>query len=983
MEGLARQLLATLDGAEPTVRDRSFDALCRPADLAALRDADRALEDYAAACPDLFRRVRALLFRAALNRFWLAPRLDGPEAAAASALGQQCRNGAFDALADQVRASVRASEGNDWLFTCTRAADLPLRVVDELRAPGAAGLRERTPVRMDLSHSGWSDIFFLAMDDPEAARVVNVSIDLAVHGSGRAPEPPIEARVRVLDRPVLRLVSDDLHAEAELTGVDEVFDFGDEHLGLLRAGVVASGWVPPGLEAGGGPLAPLLARLVGEGRGLELATRVTGIPRGSRLAVSTLLLAGIIAVCMRATGQTRALTGPLEEAERRLVAARAVLGEWLGGSAGGWQDSGGLWPGAKRIEGVLARPGDVEHGRSRGRLLPRHTLLPTPPALGEALQGSLLLAHGGMSGDVGPILERVTEDYLLRHEPGFSARRHARRLYDEIVTAWQTGDVRALARATDANFHGPLQTILPQANNLFTQTVIDRLRARLGDAFHGFWMLGGMSGGGMGFWVDPQRRDAARETLHAVLTDTARELDDAMPFSIAPVLYDFAVNESGSLAERAGAAPPLAPPPRIERSVEEASLDDWLARPGFDADLHERTRADLRAGRIGVSENRLPPSTRIEDARAGDVVALEDAARGGADAGRAALAAGRAAVVTLAGGVGSRWTRGARVVKALHPVCAVAGRHRRFLDFHLAHSRAVARQAGVRLPHLVTTSYATHASIERYRAGLPEDRFVDVRLSEGRRFGLRLRTGDGADFREARPSACLHPLGHWYEVPNLLTSGALLALLHERPDLDTLFVHNVDTLGAHLDPSLLGWFRAAPLDLAFELVPRWFGDVGGGLARVDGALRLVEGLALPSPADGEKLSTYSSMSTWLRLDGWLASLSLGRDDLSDAGRVEEAVRAAADRVPSYVTRKEVRVRDARGREATRRVHQFEKLWGDVSADPRLRCGYLRVPRVRGQQLKDPVDLDVWLRDGSAPAVVAACDWGEPRGPADA
>ena len=34
-------------------------------------------------------------------------------------------------------------------------------------------LREETPVRMDLTHSGWSDIFFLGMDFPEGARVIN------------------------------------------------------------------------------------------------------------------------------------------------------------------------------------------------------------------------------------------------------------------------------------------------------------------------------------------------------------------------------------------------------------------------------------------------------------------------------------------------------------------------------------------------------------------------------------------------------------------------------------------------------------------------------------------------------------------------------------------------------------------------------------------------------------------------------------------
>ena len=40
---------------------------------------------------------------------------------------------------------------------------------------------------------------------------------------------------------------------------------------------------------------------------------------------------------MRATGQPKSLNGSLTEPERRLVAARAILGEWLAGSGGGWQ----------------------------------------------------------------------------------------------------------------------------------------------------------------------------------------------------------------------------------------------------------------------------------------------------------------------------------------------------------------------------------------------------------------------------------------------------------------------------------------------------------------------------------------------------------------------------------------------------------------------------------------------------------------------
>ena len=72
------------------------------------------------------------------------------------------------------------------MFRTGHPADYPLRIRPELLAQGAGGpfpiLHEATPVRMDLSHSGWSDIFFLGMDLPEWARVLNVSIDLAVAG---------------------------------------------------------------------------------------------------------------------------------------------------------------------------------------------------------------------------------------------------------------------------------------------------------------------------------------------------------------------------------------------------------------------------------------------------------------------------------------------------------------------------------------------------------------------------------------------------------------------------------------------------------------------------------------------------------------------------------------------------------------------------------------------------------------------------------
>jgi hypothetical protein len=385
MSGVLRRIITAADA---TRRDESLEGACRGLSLRDLLDEAEDLERYRQECGNLYERVRALFFLYVLHRFeiparpdlprigWVPfrgyefllrrrfdeavrvfrdrQRADGPSDTLGSALAAAYRELGLATLAGQVRASVRGARGNQWMFRVGHPADHQLRIRPELLPPSPHGpapvLYECTPVRMDLSHRAWSDIFFVAMDYPEGARVLNVSIDLAVRppkatggpdAQATSPRPSVEVYLRVIDEPLLRLVSVDLGAAADVMTLPEVFDFARDYLGLVKAAVIAAGVLPPGLEGSGQELRDLLARVVGPGLGLEVVSSVNNIPMGSRLAVSTNLLAGLITMCMRATGQIRSLEGPLEEGERRLVAARAILGEWLGGSGGGWQDSGG------------------------------------------------------------------------------------------------------------------------------------------------------------------------------------------------------------------------------------------------------------------------------------------------------------------------------------------------------------------------------------------------------------------------------------------------------------------------------------------------------------------------------------------------------------------------------------------------------------------------------------------------------------------
>jgi hypothetical protein len=1113
---MTTRLLEVITHPDSGKRNQSLEEASQGLSLPELMVEMEQLDLFRRDCDNLYQRVRALFFLHALHRYHL-PRLLpadglrsvskaghpipyagydqllkrrfeeaielfletqkqlGPNDATSSALAAAYHYLGFQTLANQIRRSVRTVRGNQWMFRAGHPADYPLRIRRELMEKGPDGLfpllQECTPVRMDLSHSGWSDIFFLAMDYPEGARVLNVSIDLSVHGRDPHPAPPIETYLRVIEEPVLRLVSVDLGAKAEITDLAEMFDFAKDYLGLLKAAVIAAGIVPPGMEGSGASLGELLARLVRPGWGLEIVSSVNNIPKGSRLAVSTSLLASLISLCMRATGQARNLTGALDETEKRQVAGRAILGEWLGGSGGGWQDSGGVWPGIKLIQGVLAREGDPEWEISRGCLLPSHQIfgeVEAPAEVRRKLQESLVLVHGGMAQNVGPILEMVTERYLLRSEPAWGARLQAGQILDQILLCLKQQDVRAVADATTRNFFGPIQTIIPWASNLYTETLIEKTQAAFARDFWGFWMLGGMSGGGMGFIFAPGAKAHYQEQLLEFMLSTKRELIHALPFAMDPVIYDFSINERGTfstlLKERAALLPehyyalvlphwlrqdPRNNPPtrRMElhwvgvaskkhpefngivetlfdrlipqldpTAGREQSLSGLLQELGFDRAQHEQIRMDLKKGRIGLAQNHLPANLEIQDVEEQDYIdtrawfstasnhssSFEKDCR---TQGTQALANGEVAVLTLAAGVGSRWTQGAGVVKALHPFSKLAGRHRTFLEIHLAKSRMTGKQYGVYPPHLISTSYLTHSPVEEFLRRVENYGYPgSLHLSQGKSVGLRLvpmirdlrflweettqqqlderaqkvresahsamiqwanQAGEGNDYTDNIPLQCLHPVGHWYEIPNLIKNGLLSRLLEEHPRLKYLMVHNVDTLGADLNPALLGLHIHTRSCLTFEVIPRRLEDRGGGLARVGGSVRLVEGLAMPHEEDEFNLSFYNSNTTWVDIDLLLHSFGLDRNQLSQPLLVETAVRRLAARMPSYITLKEVKKRWGQGLEDIFLVAQFEKLWGDMTALPNLKTSFAVVPRLRGQQLKDIAQLDGWFRDGSA------------------
>jgi len=1101
-------LINIIKATDPEVKNRSLDEVCKRMTLNDLVQETLALELYRKAETNLYNRVRALFFLYAIHRFYipyqqkvstrgLLPYIahehllkrrfeeaiqiflsiqeeHGANEGISSGLAEAYHLLAFQTLADQVKISVHSTAGNRWMFRISHPSDQPLRILKVLKQKDENSglypcLHETTPVRMDISHSCWSDIFFLGMDYPEGANVLNISVDLCIKDeNGSTPRPPIETWFRVIDEPVIRLSSIDLGATSDITNLAEVFDFAKDYLGLLKAAIIASGIVPPGMEGAGLPLSYLLERMVGKGKGIEIASKVNNIPKGSRLAVSTNLLASLISICMRATGQTEELTGILLEEERRLVAAKAILGEWLGGSGGGWQDSGGVWPGMKIIQGMEATADDPEHGISRGRLLPNHTVLSNTDTLGndirQKLQDSLVIVHGGMAQDVGPVLEMVTEKYLLRSQKEWIARQSAIHYFDEVVEKLKAGDIKGIAEFTHKNFDGPIQEIIPWATNVYTESIINSVRNEFGENFWGFWMMGGMSGGGMGFIFDPAYKKLAQVRLQEIMLDAKKKLEHGIPFAMEPVVYDFKINEYGTKAELLLATSALMHadyytlilPRTIKKELNELTecqrnelaalsttykltnhyngfvnnlfdriipqaqgeenhqtvLNNLLLELGFHPAQHQQIKNELKTGKIGLSKNRLPANTSIEDVLPEEIA--EQATLNTEKyqiAGQKALENGELAIVTLAGGAGSRWTKGAGVVKSLHPFVKFAGKHRNFIEVHLAKTAYSNALYNTQLQHVFTSSYLTHKAIKSFIINNKLQN--NTLISEGKVIGLRLipmerdlrfmweemqqkvldvqaqkvqhsvrsalinwarNNGEGEDYRDNLSAQCIHPVGHWYEIPNLFLNGTLQQLLYDNPNLKHIMVHNIDTLGANADPAILGYHIHSNAGMTVEVISRKLDDRGGGLAKINGQIRLVEGLALPDEKQEFKLSYYNSNTFWINIDYLLKAFGLNRTDLSNKELVEKQVYKMAMRMPSYVIIKDVKKRWGKGQEDIFPVTQFEKLWGDMTSLPELECSYIHVERNRGQQLKEVAQLDGWLRDGSKDFIDGLCQF---------
>jgi UTP--glucose-1-phosphate uridylyltransferase len=276
-------------------------------------------------------------------------------------------------------------------------------------------------------------------------------------------------------------------------------------------------------------------------------------------------------------------------------------------------------------------------------------------------------------------------------------------------------------------------------------------------------------------------------------------------------------------------------------------------------------------------------------------------------------------VVILAGGMATRF---GGVVKAVVPVLG----DRSFLQIKHDDLAALAQELGAPIPTYVMSSFATH---DRIRAHLDEKGIKGVEVFS-QLVSVRL-TPEGAVFQNNDGTTSAYATGHGDLTFALRASGVLRRF--REAGGTTLYMSNVDNLGATLDPAMVALHDELGAKITAEVVRKEKGDKGGAPARLDGVPQIVEGFRFPKSFDQDSIPVFNT-NTFI-----LDAAAIDRDFDLPFYRVEKSVE---------------------GRTAI----QFERLVGELTAF--LPSRFVEVPRTgedgRFLPAKDPEELQRRLDD---------------------
>jgi UTP--glucose-1-phosphate uridylyltransferase len=278
-----------------------------------------------------------------------------------------------------------------------------------------------------------------------------------------------------------------------------------------------------------------------------------------------------------------------------------------------------------------------------------------------------------------------------------------------------------------------------------------------------------------------------------------------------------------------------------------------LERNGFDVEVFEKLRSGLVDGTWTARSN--VPEGVVEPPLPSDLTALPAPGDPGfadaVEAGNTALRAGTIAAVELAGGMATRFGGGVKAVAE-----AVDGRS--FLEVKLGETQRLADALGAEIPVALMTSFATDAVVRAHVAA----RGLGQPLWFCQTAAPRLRP-DGSLFLDADGKASLYGPGHGDLLEAIRSSGTLAELV--RRGVRSVFVSNLDNLGARIDPAVVGMHVLRGTPLTIEVVAKG-GDTGGAPARVDGRPQLLETMRFPPDFDQSRIPVFNTNTSLITVE---------------------------------------------------------------------------------------------------------------------
>ena len=357
----------------------------------------------------------------------------------------------------------------------------------------------RAPARFDTG-GGWTDTPPYALE--HGGCVVNAAVNL----NG---QPPIQAYLRVIEQPVIRIGSIDLGRRIEISRLDDLLNYREatSEYGLAKAALALSGFSP---HMAGWPQDVTLEQMLTHfGGGIELTT-LAAIPKGSGLGTSSIMGAVLMAVIQRTIGRT--LT------HNELFHAVLCLEQMLT-TGGGWQDQIGGAVGGVKI--VSAQSGLVPD--------PQIHFLP-PDLLDPEMNGAqTLLYYTGITRLAKNILEQVVGRYLNRNRSSMATLKQIYQVARQTAEAISRKDMAAFGALVSAAWE-----LNKQLDPNSTNDEVEALLQRIHPYCFGAKLLGA-GGGGFLLMVCKSPQDA-----QTVRTDLEKN-----PSNERARFFDYNVNPRG------------------------------------------------------------------------------------------------------------------------------------------------------------------------------------------------------------------------------------------------------------------------------------------------------------------------------------------------------------------------------------------------------------------------------------------------------